>query len=122
MGIDPGYKNGCKCAIINKIGRKIDTFKISVETKMEKKGFVNPPEGKKPMNDKGKYYKNYYPSESWRESSVTSSASNGGAFMPPMTFRQNRKRDDIPDPKRSINILIDKIKKYKVDVYFSFFY
>lgn len=73
MGIDPGFKNGCKCAIISENGRKIDTFKISINNGIYIKSEYNPPEGKKPMNDKGKYYKKYYPDESRRESSVSSS-------------------------------------------------
>lgn len=31
LGIDPGYKHGCKCVVIDKHGIMIDKFKFMVE-------------------------------------------------------------------------------------------
>lgn len=115
MGIDPGYKNGCKCAIISSNGRMKDTFKISVNNGIYIKSFFDPPIGKKPMNDKGKYYKKNYPSESRRESSVCTSDCN--TSLQPITYDINRKKNNyIPPYIKSLSILKDKIKENKVDV------
>lgn len=116
MGIDPGYTNGCKCAIIWPNGRMKDAFKISVNNRIYIKSFFDPPIGKKPMNDKGKYYKKNYPSESRRESSV--STSNSNASLQPINYDiyNIKKNNGIPKPYEFEDILKNKIRENKVNV------